>query len=527
MLRYSKAFGSNRIPSWLLSLELHAGLIGFIALAVLLIGWGAFIPTLTTVFSDMPSMKPVTAISIISLSVACIFSLRSSRFGVIVSATIGALLSLSMLFLLLFDNDRSEMGIWALEPSLATKFALMLAGLSYALFPFAKFFSTAIAIIALGVSCTSLLRALDLLFFHGAVLVAGPFDSMAIHTSILITWFMVVCVLMHPRLGIGMTVFQVSLRGRVLRRSLLILVAVPLASYILALPSRSIENASVSVLFVMFAGLSIVAGAVLTWWISALLEEYQSNATELSSNLSTANQHLKRFAFDMAHDLRAPIRNLKVYSELAVEALEADNVEGAKTYLNRNISGGEKLIETIEKTLDNAKTAYRQPKFSTYRVSELIDASARLLQNDLDEAECRIEIDGDAEIICDASMLETLFLNLMSNSIKYRIPDQQLNIYLKIKEEKSAWRLSFRDNGTGFNPEFVSRAFDPLAVDLSTGSKEGTGLGLATCQTIVEAHKGQIWIESNISEGACISWTIPKAPDVQTLASIPLVAQIA
>ncbi len=527
MLRYSRASGSNRIPSYLFSLKLHACLIGFVALAVLLIGWGAAIPAITTVFSDMPSMKPLTAISIICLSAACLFSLQSGRYGVIISVAIGGLLSLSMLFLLIFDNDRPELGIWALEPSLATKFALMLAGLSYALFPFAKFLSTAIAIIALGVSCTSLLRALDLLFFHGAVLVAGPFDSMAIHTSILITWFMIVCVLMHPRLGIGAVIFQVSLRGRVLRRSLLILVAVPLVSYILALPSRSIENASVSVLFVMFAGLSVVAGAVLTWWISALLEEYQSNATVLSSNLSTANQHLKRFAFDMAHDLRAPIRNLKVYSELAVEALDKGDTEATKNYLNRNISGGEKLIETIEKTLDNAQTAYRQPKFSTHRVSELLDASARLLQNDIDEAECRIEIDGDAEIICDASMLETLFLNLMSNSIKYRTPNQKLDIHLEVREEEFVWRFSFQDNGTGFNPAFVSRAFDPLAVDLSRDSKEGAGLGLAICQTIVEAHRGQIWIEPNKREGACISWTIPKAPDVQTLISIPLSAQTA
>jgi len=105
-------------------------------------------------------------------------------------------------------------------------------------------------------------------------------------------------------------------------------------------------------------------------------------------------------------------------------------------------------------------------------------------------------------------MLESLFQNLVGNSLKYRSSEPP-RIHVSARREGGDWVFSVRDNGIGIDPRYhdvVFRTFERLNRD---DARPGTGVGLALCKRIVERHGGRIWVESTASQGATIHFSIP------------------
>ena len=129
----------------------------------------------------------------------------------------------------------------------------------------------------------------------------------------------------------------------------------------------------------------------------------------------------------------------------------------------------------------------------------------------IQEKHAEIRSDVLPRIRADRTKMLQVLENLITNALKFSKPGVPATIELKANAEGNSWLLSVTDNGIGFEPEFAERIFIIFQRLHSVGTYPGTGIGLAICKRIIEAHGGRIWATSQPGVGSTFSFTIPKA----------------
>lgn len=111
-------------------------------------------------------------------------------------------------------------------------------------------------------------------------------------------------------------------------------------------------------------------------------------------------------------------------------------------------------------------------------------------------------------VLADGGQLVQLFQNLISNAIKFKMPDEEPRIHISTKEEKDKYIFSVKDNGIGIEPKYADRIFEVFQRLQKRSEYEGTGIGLAISKKIVERHGGKIWVESEPGKGSIFYFTM-------------------
>jgi len=491
------------------AIELHAVAIGSIAAAVLLIGYGFNVTPLQTIIPGFPAMQPVTAALIMALSLSCLLSLRGSQQLLWLSSAIAAAIVIYLVYQNVTHFNTPEFPIERFRSILGTTLSVIFAAISLLIIDLAPQWGIAAGIIALTAVAPALYRILGLLIFWGAPQdETSPLNSMGLHTAILIVWFMTVCVLMHPRLQFAASVQQASLRGRVLRRALPVVLFLPVAAGAISLGLAVSLSWPVEALFALNAALSVALGAGLIWWLSRLVADWQREANEQASRLSRANEALEQYASSAAHDLKAPARHVLLYGELMEEALAKGDLAAAKKHARSIRESAAEMPVMIDGLLDYSRSAFTRIHLADHPLSELVQAAASQHSTELAAAGVQVHVGHEAKLRCDSTLMTTVFQNLIANSIKNRRKDRPLVVHIDAVREGAIWRVSVEDNGVGFDPDFAIVAFNPLARGVHTAG-EGTGIGLSTCRNIVQSHGGEIRIDPAYRHGARIEFTLP------------------
>jgi signal transduction histidine kinase len=491
------------------ALELHAAAIGSVAAVVLLVGWGFKVELIQSVLPGFPTMRPRTAAAFMALSLSAMLSLRPSRRSHILSSIVAAGVVVWMARLLVLYWDREIDGVPALLPIQATMTSVILGGLSMLVVNLAPKARIVAAIMVWLAAVPALYRILCLVLFWGSPSATGSLlSSMALHTATLIVWFMIACVLLHPRLGYSAGLFEASLRGRVLRFLLPFAVAGPVLAAVASLLVSRFLHWPDEVLYPVDAAISVIIAAALIWRLSLIISDWQADANAHANRLSRANEALEQYASSAAHDLKAPARHVMLYGELLLEALGKNDVEAAKRYARSIRESVAELPVMIDGMLDYSRSAHTKLNLGERSLSELVQAAGALQQADLKAAGARVVVLHEATLRCDPQLMTAVFQNLIANSLKNRRKDRPMTIRIDAERDGDVWEVSVEDNGVGFDPDFASVAFNPLARGV-TRAGDGAGIGLATCRTIIQSHGGEIRVDPTFRDGARVEFTLP------------------
>jgi len=242
-----------------------------------------------------------------------------------------------------------------------------------------------------------------------------------------------------------------------------------------------------------------------------LAQAFNRMTDELRSahlQITRVNKELEAFSYSVSHDLRAPLRRIDGFSQALIEDYsERLNAEG-KDYLNRVRNSAHDMANLVDDLLTLSRVTRGALKRGRVPMSELAHAIASDLNMSCPEREVDWTIEEGLVADGDERLIQALLTNLLGNAWKYSEKQGQAKIEFGITHVGEKPAFFVRDNGAGFSMEFSDKLFVPFQRLHTEEEFEGTGIGLATVQRIVNRHGGSIWAEAAVGKGATFYFTL-------------------
>jgi signal transduction histidine kinase len=236
----------------------------------------------------------------------------------------------------------------------------------------------------------------------------------------------------------------------------------------------------------------------------------QADAAELRRShdaLLQSNLDLQQYAFIASHDMRGPLNTVSSYLDL-LRRKHGDQLSPTGLGLvDRAASAVRHLDQLTQALLSYAKLGENARPFATVPMAEVLHETVQALESQLIAAQADVTHDDLPSVWGDRSLLTQLLHNLVGNAVKYR-RDEPLRVHVSARREGDAWRIAVRDNGIGIEPRHQARIFE-IFKRLHTQSEiPGTGIGLAICRRVVQAHGGTLGVESAPGQGSTFFFTV-------------------
>ena len=237
-----------------------------------------------------------------------------------------------------------------------------------------------------------------------------------------------------------------------------------------------------------------------------LEREVEAATSELRDNndlLEQANSDIRNFLTAATHDLKEPMRTVVSYCELLREDVGEDLNEDAREDLHHILSGARRMQTMVDDLLELSVTGRRELRHGVVSLDQCIDQVLESLGPRLEASGARVERDTLPRVQGDGAMLEQIYLNLVTNAIKYAEPARPLVIRFTVETTADGERVfGVMDNGAGVPAEYREKIFQPFARLHGREHSEGSGIGLAVCRRAVERHRGDMWVEETPGGGA-------------------------
>ncbi len=241
------------------------------------------------------------------------------------------------------------------------------------------------------------------------------------------------------------------------------------------------------------------------------LRDYYIERDRLVTELARSNEDLAQFSYVASHDLQAPIRTLRIFSQLLVRDYKGQLDARADRFIGTIETAADAMEALIRTLLDYATIGHGQLTRRRVALGSVVDAVMTSLQATIDRLRAEVYYTDLPSVDSEPVLLQQLLQNLIGNALKYCDPAVAPRIRISAEEASDGWTVSVTDNGTGIAPQYQASVFQPLQ-RLHGREIPGTGLGLAICKKIVARHGGEIWVESEIGKGATFHFTLPKSP---------------
>jgi PAS domain S-box-containing protein len=242
--------------------------------------------------------------------------------------------------------------------------------------------------------------------------------------------------------------------------------------------------------------------------ICQLNEELEQRVIERTAQLQAANQELEAFTYSVSHDLRAPLRHISGFSKLLTEEYGSTLAPEAQHHLQRIQEGTRRMGLLVDDLLNLARLGRRELNLQVSGLKSVVDELIPELAPECEGRQIEWKI-GDLPFVqCDPGLMKQVFQNLLANALKFTRPRPQAVIEVGQKNQDGTPLLFVRDNGVGFNMKYADKLFGVFQRLHRPEDFEGTGVGLATVQRIVQKHGGRIWAEAELDKGATFYFTL-------------------
>ncbi|MDS0474443.1 PAS domain-containing protein [Natrinema sp. 1APR25-10V2] len=233
---------------------------------------------------------------------------------------------------------------------------------------------------------------------------------------------------------------------------------------------------------------------------------------EYRRKLEESNERLEQFAYAASHDLQEPLRMITSYLQLLENRYGDAFDEDGEEFLEYAVDGAERMREMIDALLEYSRIETRGDPFEPIDLNGILEDVLADLQVRIAESGAEVTVEELPHLEGDASQLRQLFQNLLDNAVTYS-GDSPPSIRVSADRRDGEWVISVEDDGIGIDPDDQERVFTVFDRLHSREEYDGTGIGLALCERIVERHGGEIWLESEPGEGATFSFTLPASGD--------------
>lgn len=234
---------------------------------------------------------------------------------------------------------------------------------------------------------------------------------------------------------------------------------------------------------------------------------------ERTEELDALNQELEAFTFTVSHDLRAPLRAIDGFSRVLLQKHAQSLDDEGRRLLTVVRANTQKMGQLIDDLLAFARLGRQHMSPRPVDMRELADGVVRELTADLGQRDVRLSIGALPPAYGDPALLRQVFVNLLSNAMKFTRPRSTAAI--EVGAETGGVEVTYyvRDNGVGFDQRYAPKMFGVFERLHTAEEFEGTGVGLAIVELIVRRHGGRVWAEGAIDQGTTISFTLPHDPE--------------
>jgi len=251
-----------------------------------------------------------------------------------------------------------------------------------------------------------------------------------------------------------------------------------------------------------------VANSQLLGELRQLSDELEDRVQRRTAELDAANRELESFSYSVAHDLRAPLRAIEGFSGILANEHASELSEEPQRYLRLIGDNVGEMVALIDDLLALSRLGRQALKGRLVAPADVARQALADLEDEQEGRQIEISIDDLPSCQADPALLRQVFVNLLSNALKFTRRREPAKVHVGCTIEDGAVVYFVKDNGVGFDMRYAERAFGVFQRLHRADEYEGTGVGLAIVQRIVRRHGGRVWAEAEVDKGATFSFVL-------------------
>ncbi|HKP02687.1 MAG TPA: MEDS domain-containing protein [Chthoniobacterales bacterium] len=247
------------------------------------------------------------------------------------------------------------------------------------------------------------------------------------------------------------------------------------------------------------------------------VKERTTELRNTNDDLQSVNRELEAFAYSVSHDLRAPLRHIAGFTELLQKHSDSVLDDKGRGHIGMIRTAANRMDNLVDDLLGFSRIGRAETQTTTIDLAQLVNEVVSEIAPDTKDRNLVWRIGSLPIGSGDRSMLRLVFVNLISNAVKFTRTRDQAEIEIGSLDHGPDKLVVFvKDNGVGFNMKYQEKLFGVFQRLHSQEAFEGTGIGLATVQRIIHRHGGRVWAEGSINGGATFYVALPKSGKTKT-----------